>query len=146
MNTGLNFISFANLSANWRLHKGKPDRVYLLYLIKRIFPCIKILKNYLDEGYKESDVDIEIQIAVLGKYENTENVVFKTVAPIQVASAVYKGGYDLITEANEAVAAWVSDNGYDYNGAMFCIYHVNPGHDPNPDNWVTEVCYPVKKA
>ena len=104
------------------------------------------LAVFHDEGYKESDVDVEIQIAVLGKYENTENVVFKTVEPIQVAAAVYKGSYDQITEVNEAVAAWVADNGYDYNGAMFCIYHVSPGQDPNPDNWVTEVCYPVKKA
>jgi len=104
------------------------------------------LAVFHDEGYKESDVDVEIQIAVQGKYENTENVTFKIVEPIQVASAVYKGSYDRITEVNEAVAAWVSDNGYDYDGAMFCIYHVSPAQDPNPDNWVTEVCYPVKKA
>ena len=25
------------------------------------------------------------------------------------------------------------------------FYHVSPGHDPNPENWVTEVCYPVRK-
>jgi len=103
------------------------------------------LAVFHDEGYKESDVDVEIQIAVQGTHENTENVVFKTVAPVEVASAVYKGGYDQITAVNEAVAAWVADNGYDYNGPMFCVYHVSPGHDPNPDNWVTEVCYPVRK-
>jgi effector-binding domain-containing protein len=104
------------------------------------------LAIFHDEGYKESDVDVEIQIAVQGQYENTENVIFKTVEPVLVAAAVYKGSYDQITEVNEAVAAWVADNGYDYNGSMFCIYHVSPGHDPNPENWVTEICYPVKKA
>ena len=103
------------------------------------------LAVFHDEGFKESDVDIEIQIALLGKRDNTESVIFKTVEPIEMASAVYKGSYDQITAVNEAVAAWVSDNGYDYNGPMFCIYHVSPGHDPNPDNWITEVCYPVKK-
>lgn len=103
------------------------------------------LAVFHDEGYKESDVDVEIQIAVQGKYENTENVIFKTVEPVEIASAVYKGGYDQINEVNEAVAVWVSDHGYDYNGPMFSIYHVSPGHDPNPENWVTEVCYPVKK-
>jgi DNA-binding transcriptional MerR regulator len=108
-------------------------------------PCYS-LAVFHDEGYKESDVDVEIQIAVQGKYENTENVIFKTVKPIEVASATYKGSYDQITEVNEAVAAWGADNGYEYNGAMFCIYHVSPGHDPNPNNWVTEVCYPVKKG
>jgi DNA-binding transcriptional MerR regulator len=104
------------------------------------------LAVFHDEGYKESDVDVEIQVAVQGKYENTENVVFKTVGPAQVAAAVYKGSYEKLTEVNEAVATWISDNGYDYSGPMFCIYHVSPGQDPNPDNWVTEVCYPVKKA
>jgi len=104
------------------------------------------LAVFHDEGYKENDVDVEIQIAVQGQYKNTENVIFKTVEPVKMASAVYKGSYDQITEVNEAVAAWVSDNGYDYNGPMFNIYHVSPGHDPNPENWVTEVCYPVKKA
>ena len=107
-------------------------------------PCYS-LAVFHDEGFKESDVDVEIQISVQGKQENTENVIFKTVEPIEMASAVYKGSYEQITEVNEAVAAWVSDNGYDYSGSMFLIYHVSPGHDPNPDNWVTEVCYPTKK-
>lgn len=26
---------------------------------------------------------------------------------------------------------------------MFSIYHVSPAIDPNPENWVTEICYPV---
>jgi len=104
------------------------------------------LAVFHDEGYKESDVDVEIQVAVQGQAENIGNVIYKTVGPIEVASAVYKGSYDQITEVNEAVAAWVADNGYDYDGPMFCVYHVSPGHDPNPDNWVTEICYPVAKA
>jgi effector-binding domain-containing protein len=104
------------------------------------------LAVFHDEGYKESDVDVEIQISVQGRHDNTENVVFKTVEPIEVASAVYKGSYDQITAVNESVAAWALDNGYDFGGPMFCIYHVSPGHDPNPENWVTEICYPVKKA
>jgi hypothetical protein len=28
---------------------------------------------------------------------------------------------------------------------MIMIYHVTPETDKNSDNWVTEVCYPVKK-
>jgi len=103
------------------------------------------LAVFYDEGYKENDVDVEIQIAVQGQHENTENVIFKTVEPIEMASAVYKGSYEQISAINEAVATWVSDNGYDYNGPMFNIYHVSPGHDPNPENWVTEVCYPIRK-
>lgn len=103
------------------------------------------LAAFHDEGFKESDVDVEIQIAVKGTYENTEHVVFKTVPSIEIASATYKGSYDQITAVNQAVAKWVEDNGYTFNGPMFCIYHVSPAQTDDPNELVTEVCYPVKK-
>lgn len=103
------------------------------------------LAIFHDEGYKESDVDVEIQITVKGSYQDTENVVFKTVPAIEVASATYKGSYEQLTAVNHAVANWVNDNGYEFNGAMFCIYHVSPAQTQNPDELVTEVCYPVKR-
>lgn len=107
-------------------------------------PC-NAIAVFHDEGYKESDVDVEIQMSVDGEYGNTENVVFKTIAPIQIASVTFKGGYEQIQSVNESIANWVKDNNYNFDGAMFNIYHVSPAMEKNPDNWVTEVCYPVKK-
>jgi len=103
------------------------------------------LAIFHDEGYKENDVDVEIQIALKEAYDDTENVVFKKVPAIEIASAIYKGSYDQITDVNHVVANWVNDNAYEFNGRMFCIYHVSPGQTLNPEEWVTEVCYPVKK-
>jgi DNA-binding transcriptional MerR regulator len=103
------------------------------------------LAVFHDEGYKESDVDVEIQITVKGNYKNTENVVFKTVPAIEIASATYKGSYEQLTVVNNAVANWVNDNGYEFTGAMLCIYHVSLAQTKNLDELVTEVCYPVKK-
>lgn len=107
-------------------------------------PCYT-LAIFHDGEHKEYDVDVEVQKSVKGNYENTENVIFKKVAPIQIASATYKGSYEKINEVNEAVANWVYDNGYEFNGYSFCIYHVSPHETKNPDDWVTEVCYPVKQ-
>lgn len=103
------------------------------------------LAVYHDEGWKESDIDVEIQIAVQGKHEDTENVIFKTVEPIEVASAIYKGCYSQSYKANGAVAKWVSENSYDYADPMINIFHVGPHEDPNPESWITEVCCPIKK-
>jgi Predicted transcriptional regulators len=103
------------------------------------------LAMFHDEDYKDSDADVEIQISVKGKYENTEHVVFKVVPEVQIASATYKGSYEQLTEVNHTVANWVRDNGYEFNGAMFCIYHVSPAQTNNPDELVTEVCYPIEK-
>ncbi|NLZ51584.1 MAG: MerR family transcriptional regulator [Thermoanaerobacteraceae bacterium] len=98
-----------------------------------------------DKEHKEHDPDVEIQISVQGRYQNTENVVFKTVPFVLVASATFKGSYDQLTAVNQAVANWIRDNGYDFDGAMFTVYHVSPAQTQNPDEFVTEVCFPVKK-
>lgn len=103
------------------------------------------LAVFHDKEHKENNVDVEVQKSVKGKYNNTENVVFKTVEAINIASATYKGSYEKMKEVNEAVANWVDINGYEFNGAAFNIYHVSPHETKNPDEFVTEVCYPVKK-
>ncbi len=103
------------------------------------------LAIFHDDGYKESDVDVEVQMTVKGIYKNTENVVFKTEPAVEIASATYRGSYDQLTVVNHAVADWVQDNGYEFDGMMFCIYHVSPNQTQNPDEYVTEVCYAVKK-
>ncbi|MGC4020141.1 MAG: MerR family transcriptional regulator [Muricomes sp.] len=103
------------------------------------------LAIFHDEGFKESDVDVEIQCTVKGNYQNTEHIVFKDVPEIDIASVTYKGSYAQLTEVNHAVANWVKDNGYEFGSAMFCIYHVSPAQTSNPEELVTEVCYPVRK-
>lgn len=101
--------------------------------------------TYLDGEYKENNVDAEAQKTVKGQYQDTEHVKFKTVPAVTFASATFKGSYSLISEANAAVAEWVRDNGYEFSGAMFNIYHVSPKETSNPEKFVTEVCYPVVK-
>ena len=104
--------------------------------------CLAI---FHDPAHVNEDVDVEIQMSVIGEYQDTENIKFKTVPPIQIVSVIFNGGYDQIAAISESVANWVAANNYEFDGAMFNIYHVSPGHDPNPDAWVTEVCYPVSK-
>lgn len=102
------------------------------------------LAVFHDQEHKESDPDVEIQISVKGSYEDTEHVTFKMVPEVEIASAIYKGSYEHITDANHSVASWVNDNGYEFNGSLFCIYHVSPAQTKNPEELVTEVCYPVR--
>lgn len=112
--------------------------------VQQAVPCYGIAVFH-DEGYKEHDPDVEIQSAVMGTYQDTEHVKFKTVPAVQIASATYKGSYEQISRVNEAVANWVVENGYDFDGKSFNIYHISPGQTDDPDELVTEVCFPVKK-
>lgn len=99
-----------------------------------------------DADFKETDVDVEVQKTVRGAYPDTEHVRFRTLPQVTVASTIVRGSYALTDEANAAVAAWVTDNGYTFGGPMFFIYHINPHETQNPDEYVTEICYPVQKA
>ncbi len=98
-----------------------------------------------DGEYKERDVDVEAQKTVRGTYPDTEHVTFRTLPPVTFASTTFQGPYDKIGEANTAVAAWIRDNGYTYAGPSFNIYHVSPHETDNPEEFITEVCYPIQK-
>lgn len=108
-------------------------------------PCLCSVLFH-DGEFKETNVDVEAQKTVKGSYQDTEHVTFKTVPPVTFASATYKGAYDQIGQVNAAVAAWIEENGFLYDGPSFNIYHISPHETQNPDEFVTEVCYPVKKA
>lgn len=107
-------------------------------------PCLCAV-TFLDGEYKENDVEVMAWKTVKGSYPDTEHVKFQTLPEVTVASCTFKGGYDLITEVYAAVVAWIEANGYACDGAMFNIYHVSPHETQDPDEFVTEVCYPIKK-
>ncbi len=98
-----------------------------------------------DKEYKESDVDVEVQVEVKGTYNDTEHVKFKTESEQSVASVTFNGSYEQFPEVYSSLASWVNENGYEFSGSMIDIYHVSPHETQNPEEFVTEVCCPVKK-
>ena len=107
-------------------------------------PCLCAV-TYLDGEYKEENVEMMAWKTVKGAYPDTQHVKFRTLPEVTVASCTYQGSYTQITEVYAAVIAWVEQNGYEAAGPMFNIYHVSPHETRNPDEFVTEVCYPVKR-
>ena len=101
--------------------------------------------TYLDGEYKEENVEMMAWKTVKGSYPDTEHVKFRTLPEVTVASCTYQGSYTRITEVYAAVIAWMESNGYEPAAPMFNIYHVSPHETQNPDEFVTEICYPVKK-
>jgi len=115
-----------------RLHVQERDPSYALAI-------------YHDEEHVDENPDVEVQIAVKGTYPDTEHVKFKTVPSTLIASTTYKGPYERMDEVITVVASWVTANGYDFEGPTFAIYHVSPAQASNPEEYVTEICFAVKK-
>ncbi|MBO4898689.1 MAG: MerR family transcriptional regulator [Lachnospiraceae bacterium] len=106
-------------------------------------PCLAAAE-FLDDEYKEENVEIIAWMTVSGTYSDTEHVKFKTLPAVKVASSIIKGSYDQMGDAYATVVSWIKANGYKMNGHMFNIYHVSPAQTQNPDEYVTEVCFPVE--
>lgn len=106
-------------------------------------PCYAIAE-FLDDEFKEENVEIVVSMAVKGKYQDTEHVKFKTLPAVKVASCIIKGNYDQMGEAYATVASWIKANGHKMNGPMFNIYHVSPAQTKNPEEYVTEACFPIE--
>ncbi len=107
-------------------------------------PCYA-MAVFHDREYVEENPDVEVQMAVHGPCADTAHVTFRTIPAARIASAVFKGSYDQAPEVTQAVARWVRDNGYELDGPSFSIYHVSPHETSNPEEYVTEVCFTVKK-
>lgn len=107
-------------------------------------PCL-CCAVFLDGEYKEGNAEVEVQKTVKGCYIDTEHVCFRTLPAVTVASCIFRGGYDQMNDVYAAMTSWIHSNGYDYAGPMFNIYHVSPHETQSPEEFVTEVCYPVQK-
>ena len=60
------------------------------------------------------------------------------------AKTIFKGPYEGTPNAHNAISAYIESNEKEIVGAPWEVYIVGPGDDPEPNNWVTEVYYPIK--
>ena len=102
------------------------------------------LAIFNDRGYKESDVDISVCLSVVEKCMDKCEVKFKTFPSTTAATVIFKGNYHQIKDVSKSIGMWISKNSYELSAPNFIIYHVSPHDTNNPDEYVTEVCFPIK--
>jgi len=99
-----------------------------------------------DGEYKESDVDVEVAVPIGKKISGSDRVkVYELPALEQAACTVYKGPYEGISEAYNALMAWIESNGYQVTGPDRELYFTDPSKVKDPAENVTEIQFPVKK-
>jgi effector-binding domain-containing protein len=101
---------------------------------------------YHDPEYKDKDPDIEVALPVKGNLLSTDRIkVYKLPEVESAACTVHKGPYDKVSDAYNAMMAWLDKNRYQIKGVCREVYLAGPETSDDPKNYVTEVQFPVVK-
>lgn len=97
---------------------------------------------------KEFDVenaDCEICIPINKNVSMEKSNKIKEFPGGLVACTTFIGPYSKLGQAYAEVMKWINANGYENAGAPYDIYLIGPQSVESPEQYVTEVCFPVNK-
>lgn len=95
---------------------------------------------YHDEEFNHDCSDIELIVGVKEK-EKADKVMKGQLC----AMTVHKGSYASLSDAYGALVSWIEENGYEWDGAPYDIYAKSHFGGYAPEDWETEIYFPVKK-
>ena len=114
---------------------------------RRARPAGPALSIYYDEGFRESDVDVEAAVPISKELPGDDSVQVRELPAVEeMACIVHKGSYDTMGEAYNQIMTWIEANGYRVRGPNREVYLKGPGLLTKPSKYVTELQIPVEKA
>lgn len=96
--------------------------------------------RYYDKEFNHESSDVEVFVGIKEKDKADE-----VMEPMECAMTVHRGGYSTLSEAYGAIVSWIIENGYEYTGAPFDLYIKTQFDTPSPEEWETEVYFPIRK-
>jgi AraC-like DNA-binding protein/effector-binding domain-containing protein len=75
--------------------------------------------------------------------EGEGDVLAETLPGGPTAVTIHSGPYDQLQAAYTALEEWIAAHGFHPSGAPWEAYLNDPADHPNPQDWKTEVCWPV---
>ena len=101
--------------------------------------------NYLEPGYKDEDVLVEICESVVAAKEETGGLYFRTLPEIQAACIFHKGSYRSFAESYEMVLKYIEENGYEIAGEIRESYIDGVWNQDDESQWLSEIQVPVRR-
>lgn len=103
--------------------------------------------DYLDDEYKENDVEIEISLPVNELGHSSNGFRFQPLKAIPCAATVrFSGSYENYGLAMERLGTWIEENGYEVIGNVRGLALHDLLTTANPNGFLTELQIPVEKT
>ena len=94
--------------------------------------------------YREDEVCLEAGVPVGKPMEGEGDIRLSELPAGIVAHTVHTGPYDELMKVYPAIYEWLTTQGKQSAGAPWEVYLTDPGNEPDPKKWQTEVNWPVK--
>lgn len=109
-------------------------------------PTGPVITIYHDKKeFDAQNVDFEICIPINSKVNTERSDKIKELSGGLVAFTTYVGSYSKLGEAYSNITKWIDDNGYKIVAAPFDVYLNGPQNVKTPEEFITEVCFPVSR-
>ena len=100
--------------------------------------------EYPDGEYKETNIKIRHNEAVVTFGKENEHIKFRTLPAAKVLSIYHKGAYDAIGEAYAFLMEYAEKNGYEIAGLARESYIDGIWNKESVSDWLTEVQLPIR--
>ena len=94
-------------------------------------------------GPPTGEVVLEAGFAVPHRIEPSGEVVASTLPAGRVVRTVHVGPYGTMSATYDRMRAWILEHRLIPTMPMWEVYLTDPGADPDPATWRTEICWPV---
>jgi effector-binding domain-containing protein len=98
--------------------------------------------RYFD--YSPKHVDMEVGAPIDRDVPGDDDVQVHDLPGGRVAAAIHLGPYEGLPETYDALAEWISRQGYEREGAPWEVYITDPGEESDPERWETRIYWPVR--
>lgn len=101
--------------------------------------------HYLEPGYKDEQILVEICQAVTEPGDDSDMVNFKKLEETEAACIFHKGSYSDFPKSYEIILNYIEENGYEICGNIRECYIDGVWNKDSSDDWLSEIQIPVKK-
>lgn len=107
---------------------------------ERLTPNGVVMAIYHDQEFDPAYSDIEVAVGIMER-QKAERIL-----PARLcAVTVHKGPYSALPDAYGAIVSWINANGWQMDGMPYEIYRKSHMDNLPPEEWETEIFFPVKK-
>ncbi len=95
--------------------------------------------------FENKSIDTEVFRVVEQAGPDIKELRFWEMPETEAAVVAFQGKYSRLGDINRYIYHWIIENGYGISGKAFNIYYISPENEANQENFVTEICYPIKR-